>query len=219
MQTQQDKSRQASAIPNVIFALLIINGLVFAAQQFAPRVWFGLTQLDLLTVHFGLWPVATPDVLPDFKPWQLLTYAFLHDTDSILHITFNMFMLFMFGREIEHVMGSGRFLIYYVVCVIGAAIVQLTFANFTGSFGPTIGASGGVFGILLAFGMLFPNQVIMLIFPPIPMKAKYMVILFGLLELYLGVSGKVSGIAHFAHLGGMLFGFVLILYWARVRRR
>ena len=219
MQTQQNNPRQASAVPNVIFALLIINGLVFAAQQFAPRVWFGPTPIDLVTVYFGLWPVVTPDVLPQFMPWQLLTYGFLHDTEFIPHIAFNMFFLWMFGREIELVMGWKRFLTYYVVCVVGAALVRLLVANFTGSFGPTIGASGGVFGILLAFGMLFPNQKILLIFPPVLIRAKYLVIICGLIELYLGVSGKLSGIAHFAHLGGMLFGFLLIRYWTKVRRQ
>ena len=217
MQAQQYNQQQPSSIPNVIFALLIINGLAFAAQQFVPRVWIrDIVSYDLLTWHLGLWP---PGSFSPFMPWQLLTYGFLHDTQSILHIAFNMFMLWMFGREIELVMGARRFLIYYVVCVVGAGIVQLIVANITGSLAPTVGASGGVFGILLAFGMLFPNRRILLLFPPIPMPAKYMVILFGLIEIYLGFSGRAPGIANFAHLGGMAFGFVLIRYWTRVKRR
>jgi membrane associated rhomboid family serine protease len=125
----------------------------------------------------------------------------------------------MFGRELERMMGPRRFLTYYLTGVAGAGIVQLIVAGMQGGGYPTVGASGGVFALLLAFGMTFPNRTIMLMFPPIPMKAKYMVILFGLLELYLGVSGNAPGIANFAHLGGMLFGFALLRYWTRPRRR
>ena len=116
-------------------------------------------------------------------------------------------------------MVSRRFLFYFLTCVIGAGVVKLIVAGTQGSIYPTVGASGGVFGLLLAFGMTFPNRMIMLIFPPIPMKAKYMVIVFGLLELYLGFSGRAPGVANFAHLGGMLFGFLLLRFWARSRRR
>lgn len=219
MQPQTYNTQRPSSIPNVIFALLIINGLAFAAQQFVPQMRFGQVWLDVTTVYLGLWPVGTPDFLPQFMPWQLLTYGFLHDTQSILHIAFNMLMLWMFGRHVELFMGARRFLIYYLVCVIGAGIVQLVVANFSDGISPTIGASGGVFGILLAYGMLFPNRMILLIFPPIPMPAKYMVIFFGLMELYLGLSGSAPGIANFAHLGGMLFGFILIRYWTKARPR
>ena len=197
-----------SSIPNVIFVLLIINGLVFALQQ--------LQQFDqALFFNFALWPLGSQ--FPSFEFWQILTYGFMHG--DIFHIGFNMFMLWMFGRELELVYGSGRFLSYYLVCVIGAGIVQLVVAMLQGGIYPTVGASGGVFGLLLLFGMTFPNRMIMLIFPPIPMKAKYMVILFGLLELYLGVSGRAPGIANFAHLGGMLFGFILIQKWKSDARR
>jgi membrane associated rhomboid family serine protease len=136
-----------------------------------------------------------------------------------MHILFNMFMLWMFGRELATMMGDKRFLIYYFTGVVGAGIVQLIVASVQGGDYPTLGASGGVFALLLAFGMTFPNRMIMLMFPPIPMKAKYMVILFGLLELYMGVSGSAPGVANFAHLGGMLFGFVLLRYWARPPRK
>ena len=146
-----------------------------------------------------------------------MTYGFLHG--DMMHILFNMFMLWMFGRELERLMGPRRFLTYYLTGVVGAGIVQLIVAGMQGGGYPTVGASGGVFALLLAFGMAFPNRMIMLMFPPIPMKAKYMVILFGLLELYLGVSGSAPGVANFAHLGGMLFGFVLLRYWARPKRR
>lgn len=195
-----------SSIPNVIFALLVLNGLVFAAQQ---------VKFEFLVINFGLWPTGAAN--PPFALWQLLTYGFLHGDP--VHIAFNMFALWMFGRELEHTMGSQRFLLYYLTCVVGAGAVQLLVASFQGGHYPTIGASGGVFGILLAFGMTFPNRMVVLIFPPIPMPAKYFVLFYGLLELYLGVSGNAPGVANFAHLGGMMFGLLLLLYWGRTRRR
>ena len=149
--------------------------------------------------------------------WQVISYGFLHG--SITHILFNMFALWMFGRELELMMGQKRFLTYYFTCVLGAALVQLIVASMQGGLYPTVGASGGVFGILLAYGMTFPNRMVMLMFPPIPMKAKYFVLGYGLLELYLGLSGGAPGVANFAHLGGMLFGFILLRYWAATRRR
>ena len=197
-----------SAIPTVIFVVLIINGLAFAVQQ--------MPQFDqFLYLNFALWPLGSS--FPSFMPWQLLTYGFLHG--DLMHIAFNMFMLWMFGRELELIYGTRRFLTYYLTCVVGAGIVQLLVAAFQGGIYPTVGASGGVFGLLLLFGMTFPNRMIMLLFPPIPMKAKYMVVLFGVLELYLGLSGRTPGIANFAHLGGMLFGFLLIRRWQNSARR
>jgi len=127
-----------------------------------------------------------------------------------------MFVLWMFGTQMEYVWGSRRFLFYYLFCVIGAGLTQLAVVSGgsgPGSIYPTIGASGGVFGILLAFGMRFPNQYILLLIPPIPMKAKYFVILIGAVTLFFGMTGTQGGIAHFAHLGGMIAGLLLILYW------
>ncbi len=201
----QRRPTDNSAIPTVIFALLVVNGLLFAAQQL---------QFEFLLYNFALWPAGSPR--PEFHVWQLLSYGFLHG--DLNHIFFNMFGLWMFGRDIERMMGARRFLIYYLTCVIGAGIVQLLVAGTQGGIYPTIGASGGVFGILLAFAMAFPNRVIMLLFPPIPMKAKYFVLMYGLLELYLGLSGRAPGVANFAHLGGMFFGFMLIQYWRKARR-
>ena len=201
----QRRPTDNSAIPTVIFALLVANGLFFAAQQL---------QFEFLLYNFALWPAGSPR--PEFHVWQLLSYGFLHG--NLNHIFFNMFGLWMFGRDIERMMGARRFLIYYLTCVIGAGIVQLLVAGTQGGIYPTIGASGGVFGILLAFAMAFPNRVIMLLFPPIPMKAKYFVLLYGLLELYLGLSGRAPGVANFAHLGGMLFGFMLIQYWRKAQK-
>jgi len=200
------RPRSQSAIPNVIFVLLVANGVIFALQQIYPRS---------LIINFGLWPAHVPG--SPFMPWQLITYSFLHG--NLTHILFNMFGLWMFGRELERMMGQKRFLTYYFTCVVGAGVVQLIVAGSQGAIYPTIGASGGVFGILLAYGLTFPNRMVMLIFPPIPMKAKYFVLFYGLLELYLGVSGGAPGVANFAHLGGMFFGFLLLRYWSKPRRR
>ncbi len=175
---------------------------------------------------FALWPLATPELIrfadtgvmeTGFVPWQLISYGFLHG--DLMHLFFNMFALYMFGLPIERLWGAKRFLIYYFVCLIGAALIQLGVAALSGDIYPTIGASGAVFGLLLAYGLMFPNSTIMLLIPPIPMKAKYFVIGYGLLTLFFGMTGTMAGVAHFAHLGGMLFGFLLILYWGRGRRR
>ena len=205
-----------SAIPDVILVLLVVNGLLFAGQMLTMEPRLRLSRIDLLLalwppVEGGIrgWPQNLPE--PGFGVWQLLTYGFLHG--SLPHIAFNMFALWMFGRELEHSMGPRRFLTYYLVCVVGAGLVQLFIANWQGGFYPTVGASGGVFGILLAYGMAFPNRRVMLLIPPIPMKAKYFVILIGIFELYVGFSGRSPGIANFAHVGGMLFGFLLLRYW------
>ncbi|MDJ0710036.1 MAG: rhomboid family intramembrane serine protease [Woeseiaceae bacterium] len=196
----------ASAIPNVIFILLIANGLVFALQQMSPR---------FMLLNFALWP-ATHSQSP-FMPWQLLTYGFLHG--DLTHIAFNMFGLWMFGQDLERLWGPRRFLTFFLVCVVGAGFIQLLVAGWQGGLYPTVGASGGLFGILLAYGLTFPNRVVVPLFPPIPMRAITFVIVFGLLELYLGVSGSTPRIANFAHLGGMLFGFMMLRYWRRGRRR
>ena len=184
-----------------------------------------------------------------FNPAQLLTYMFMHDTSGIAHIFFNMFSLWMFGSLLERVLGSKRYLFYYISCGLGAALVQELVWQFSwqsilaGSVtGPaadsvtdiinaindgraaftmdefynsllTVGASGAVFGILLAFGMIFPNIPLYLFFIPVPIKAKWVVIGYGLLELYFGISGTMSQVAHFAHLGGMIAGIIMILYW------
>jgi membrane associated rhomboid family serine protease len=196
-------------LPPVTRTLLIINVIVFLLQ--------GLTG-DLLVVLFGLWPPASGQYpnAPSFQLWQLLTYGFLHG--SIAHLFFNMLALYMFGGEIERLLGSRHFLAYYLVCVIGAAITQLLVTGGAQRVPiPTVGASGGVFGLLLAFGLAFPRRTIMLLFPPIPMPAWLFVTLYGLLELYLGVTGSGQGVAHFAHLGGMAAGYVLLAYWTRGR--
>jgi len=200
-------------LPPVVLTLLVLNGLIFLLQGVIPGV---------LLNNFALWPLGTEDVMmtpqglmaiPPFQPWQPLTYGFLHG--GMFHLFVNMFALWMFGVPLEQTWGSRRFAFYFLFCVAGAGLIQLFVASQADIPYPTVGASGGVFGILLGFGMLFPNQRLMLLFPPIPMKAKYFVIAYGAFELWAGMSGTLAGIAHFAHLGGMLFGFLLIQYWYR----
>ena len=203
MQHNNGNVYRRPAVTPVIQALLIINGLLYVVRQ------LNILPLDL---WFALWPLEAP--YPGgqtFKPWQLLTYGFLHGSN--MHILFNMFMLWMFGSALERLWGSGPFLRFYLVCVIGAGLVQTAVTALGPLVGATVGASGGVLGLLMGFGMMYPNRVILLIFPPIPMKAKYFVVLMGILELYLGVTATRPTIAHFAHVGGMFFGFMMILYW------
>ena len=201
-------------LPPVVRALLIGNGLLFLLQSFFPTEAF---------LPFMLWPFGEhfigysegQAVTVGFLPWQLLTYGFLHG--SPMHVVFNLLAVWMFGSPIEMTWGSRRFAIYYLSCVAGAGAVQLAVASWMqeagGAVYPTIGASGGVFGLLLAYGMMFPHHRVMLLFPPIPMKAWTLVIAYGALELLLGITGVQPGVAHFAHLGGMAVGFFLIQYW------
>lgn len=194
-----------SAIPTIVFSLLIANGLIFALQQ-----W----NREFMLINFALWPATDPR--SPFMIWQLLSYGFLHG--GVNHIAFNMFGLWMFGSELERLWGARRFLIYFLICVVGAGLIQLTVAAIEGSFRPTVGASGGIFGILLAFGLTFPNRIIVPLFPPIPMRAITFVAIYGALELYMGLSRSTPGIANFAHLGGMLFGYFVLQYWKRSRQ-
>ena len=178
-------------------ALLLINVAVFCIDSFLG-VWF--------TRLFALWPLGG-----GFLPWQVISYAFLHG--GLGHLFFNMLGLWMFGSELERMWGPKRFLQFYFASVLTAAAAQLLIAALMGSVYPTVGASGGLFGLLLAFAMTFPNRIIVPLIPPIPMKAKYFVAIYGGLELFFGVTGTQSGVAHFAHLGGMLGGFLMIRYW------
>lgn len=186
---------QFSLFPPAIKNLLIINGIVYVAQN-TPITSY------ILNNFFALWPIESGN----FYPWQLVGYMFMHGNFS--HILFNLIALWMFGAALEERWGTKRFLVYYFLTGIGAGILQLLVSDSI-----VIGASGAVFGILLAFGMTFPDKYIVLLFPPIPMKAKYFVLFFGAIELVSGLSGLNTGIAHFAHLGGMVFGFILIKYW------
>jgi membrane associated rhomboid family serine protease len=198
-------------LPQVTRSLLIANIAIFVVQQLTGYLLIG---------PFALWPLPSPRFpnAPSFEIWQLLTYGFLHG--GLVHLFFNMYALFLFGSDIERLLGPRRYLTYYLVCVIGAAIAQtIVTASMDQPPRPTVGASGGVFGVLLAFGMAFPNRKLMLLFPPVPMPAWLFVTLYGLLELYLGVTSSGQGIAHFAHLGGMAAGYALLVYWRRPQRR
>ena len=190
-------------IPPVTRILLIANVVGFALQWLLPN----------LAVQLMLWPLGSDAAsgYPGFQPWQLLSYGFLHG--GLAHLAFNMLALVMFGSPLEQTWGERRYATYYLVCVAGAALCQLLVGLWLGGGGPTVGASGGVFGLLLAYGMLFPHHRVMLLIPPIPMKARTLVIVYGVIELLLGMTGMQPGVAHFAHLGGMLFGWLLIRYW------
>jgi len=210
--TEQDSSLSPGRTP-VVTQLLIANGLVFLAVMLAPEIMFA---------NFALWPIADSSGLDissamprgSFQPWQLLTYAFMHG--GLFHLAINMFVLWMFGKPLEGRWGSRMFAAFYLVCIIGTGVVQLLIASSgLAPPAPTVGASGGVFAVLLGFGLMYPNQVVMLIIPPIPMKAKYFVILIGVIELMAGVSGSSPGVANFAHLAGMVFALLFILAWRK----
>lgn len=185
-------------LPPVTQAFILANVALFCID-------FSMGQA--LSHWLALWPINSEM----FFPWQLVTYAFMHG--SFNHIFFNMLGMWMFGSELERIWGPRRFGHFMLASILSAAVIQLLF-NYVGGFGaPTVGASGGLFGLLLAFAMMFPNRTIMPLFPPIPMKAKWFVAIYGGLELILGVTGTNSGVAHFAHLGGMLGGWLMLRYW------
>jgi membrane associated rhomboid family serine protease len=191
----------------VVRALLYTNLIVYVLETLT-----GDTLLDL----FALWPLNSHSLYgaPPFEPWQLVSYAFLHG--GWLHLFSNMLALYMFGPDSERVLGSGRFTQYYFACVIGAALTQMFVMRVVDPGpSPTLGASGGIFGVLLFYGMAFPRRKILLLFPPIPMPAWLFVTLYGIFELVQGVFGTAQGVAHFAHLGGLATGFLVILYWRR----
>lgn len=214
-----------SVLPTVVKNLLIINILFFLAK-IAADVTLRIDLSDYLGLHY----IGASD----FQPYQLVTYMFMHG--DFAHLFFNMFALWMFGNTLENIWGANRFLLFYFVCGIGAGLIQelvqyiqyattlqaYTSVNMGGHIIPmgeylnlltTVGASGAVYGILLAFGMMFPNSTLYIYFA-IPIKAKWFVLLYGVIELFSGLRG-VDNVAHFAHLGGMLFGLILILYWKK----
>jgi membrane associated rhomboid family serine protease len=219
-------------ITDVVKHLLIINILMFFGTMFLGEPSNVLLE-DLVLLRqtdLSLWGRLRLAMFypasPFFEPYQIITHMFMHGGGT--HLFFNMFALFMFGPPIEATWGPRRFLFYYLLTGFGALalhiVVQYIELQYLGApqytkHIPMLGASGAVFGLLLAYGMLFPNSIIQLIFPPIPMKAKYFVLIFAGIELFLGVGGFNTGIAHFAHLGGALFGFLLILYWRKFGTR
>ncbi|MBO7256851.1 MAG: rhomboid family intramembrane serine protease [Bacteroidales bacterium] len=200
-------------IPMVVKNLIIINIIMFV---------FTFVSKEFMYETFSLFYVESPL----FHPFQFISYMFMHG--NFTHIFFNMFALYMFGSVLENIWGSKKFFIYYMVTGIGAALVHegvqylQVLSNPAELFHimriPTVGASGSVFGLLLAYGMLFPNNIISLIIPPISLKAKWFVLIYGAIEFFFGITGTNIGVAHFAHLGGMLFGILLILYWKKKNR-
>lgn len=204
-------------LPPVTKALLWAIAGVYLLQMVAEQA---------LLLYFALWPLgnfvlgAGADGLPvtvGFQPWQLVSYGFLHG--GFAHLFLNGLALYQFGGRIEQSFGQRRYLIFYFTCVVGAGLVQLLVTTMMTDAGsspfPTVGASGGIFGVLLAYAMLFPKDRVMLLLPPIPMSARTLVIVFGVISLVMGVTGTAAGIAHFAHLGGMVFGWLLIRYWRK----
>jgi len=209
------------SMPPVIKNLVIINSLVLLATYLTG---------DFMYEKFSLFYLESPL----FKPYQLVTHMFMHG--GFMHLFFNMYALIIFGVALEQVWGSKKFFLYYMVTGLGAALLHSLVLYIDASSlmnavqagdqiavqkldalmrTPTVGASGAVYGVLLAYGMLFPNNVLQLIFPPIALKAKWFVLIFGAIELALGVSNTGGNIAHFAHLGGMIFGYFLIIYWKK----
>ena len=211
-------------MPPVVKNLLLLNIVMYLITMLTGNFMYE---------NFALFYFKSPF----FKPFQLVTHMFMHG--GFTHILFNMYTLFIFGSVLERVWGGQKFLLYYFVTGIGAALLHLgvMFLQLQGYIAdvnagnifaqaniqsllttPTVGASGAIYGLLLAYGMLFPNNIMQLIFPPVALKAKWFVLIFGALELLLGLSGKGGNVAHFAHLGGMIFGFFLILYWKKNNR-
>lgn len=195
-----------ASLPTVTRALLIVNVVMFVLDEMSDRI---------LTMYLALWPLGTMSMTggaASFQPWQVITYSFLHG--NLTHIFLNMFALYMFGGELERLFGQKRYFNLYFISVISAALMQLAFAEVAGGDPyPTVGASGGVFGLLLAYAMYFPRRTLILLFPPIPMPAWLFVTIYALIELYSGVTGTSAGVAHFAHLGGMLGAWLLIRNW------
>jgi membrane associated rhomboid family serine protease len=186
-------------MPPVTQALLIANVLGFLLEN-----TFG----DIVIEWFALWPGAGATGLPLDAPWQLVTYSFLHA--GLTHLAFNMFALWMFGSDLERVWGPRRFALTYFAGVVIGGLTQLVVGVlFGGGGGPTVGASAGIFAVLLAFALVFPDRRIMLLFPPIPMPARWFVFIYAVLELGLGLTGSEQGVAHFAHLGGLLGGWLV----------
>jgi membrane associated rhomboid family serine protease len=199
-------------VRSVNSTLILLNVLAFLLQ---------LQSQDLLLVHYALWPLGPHEVsglseVVQFEPWQLVSSAFLHG--GLSHLLLNMFALWMFGHDCERVLGARRYLALYFAAVLSSGLLQLAVVSLSGSAYPTVGASGAVFGVLLAFAMLFPERRVMLLFPPIPMPAWLFVTLYGVVELANGVLGTQAGVAHFAHLGGMLGAYLVLRHWRHAAR-
>ena len=186
------------AVKNIIWICVGMSVLTYLNEPLMARL-FALNPITFIT-----------------KPWQLVTYMFMHG--GFGHLFFNMYTLYIFGSVLERVWGTKKFLLFYFVTGIGAALVHILVQYLTGSFALTVGASGAIYGILMGYAMLYPDSVLTLLFPPISLKAKWFVLIFAGIELLLGVTGTQAGVAHFAHLGGLIFGLLLMLYWKKKHR-
>ena len=193
---------QLSLFPPAIKHLIFIN-LIIALGLFSDELYY------LAFEHFAIF--GPESRYGQFRPWQLVTYMFMHARflESASHVIFNMLVLWMFGQEVENRWGTRKFVFFYFFTGIGAGLVHLL----VNPEGVMVGASGAVYGVLLAFGMTFPNRQVMLLFPPIPMKAKYLVTMFGVMAFLSGFGSSGDNVAHYAHLAGMVFGFFLIQFW------
>ena len=190
-------------IPKAVKHIILINILMLVLTYLNNPLmsrWFALNPITFL-----------------WKPWQLVTFMFMHG--GIGHLFFNMYTLFIFGSVLENIWGTKKFLTFYFVTGVGAALVNIGVQYLTGSFALTVGASGAIYGILMGYAMLYPDSVLTLLFPPVSLKAKWFVLIFAGIELLLGISNNpADNVAHFAHLGGLIFAFLLIMYWKKRHR-
>ena len=202
------RSYGRESLPPVVKYLIIVNVCVYIAQLVLDPL------INLTFRYLALHPVNSPN----FSPYQVFTHMFTHSPGNFFHIIFNMFGLWMFGKVLEQFWGGKRFLNFYLICGIGGAILHLLMQYVMGNYGPAVGASGAVMGIFVAFAYLFPNTPLMLMFIPVPIKAKYLVMGLIAFDLFGGFSGG-GNIAHFAHLGGAITGFIMVWIWNRDRSR
>ena len=215
---QENSGGFLSRIPTATKNLILVNVLVFVATIINENYMIGT---------FGLFYPTSPY----FRWWQVVTHMFMHG--GFWHLLFNMYTLFIFGVVVERIIGTKKFLLFYFVCGFGAAALQMgtqyiemqAFLNSASEAAlkgiavlkstPTVGASGAIYGVLIGYAMLFPQSKMTLIFPPVTLSAKWMVIIFAAIELFTGVAGFADGVAHFAHLGGMLIGWIMIKWWRK----
>ena len=191
--------------PTATRNIIIINIIVFAATWLGERILHS----DVMGRLFALYPIQSHN----FHWWQFITYMYMHG--GFWHILFNMYTLYIFGCVVENIIGTKKFITFYTICGVGAAALHLLVQSLTNDFAPTVGASGSIYGVLIAFAILFPESKLTLLFPPVTLSAKWMVIIFAIIELTTGLTGASANVAHFAHLGGMLIGWLLIMFWKK----
>ena len=198
-------SRRYGQLPPATINIIIVNAILFLAT---------LINQDFMIRTFAMFPPESPL----FRWWQIITHMFMHG--GFWHILFNMYTLFLFGMVVERTIGTKKFLVYYFLCGLGAAALHIGVQSLTGAslYVPTLGASGAVYGVLLAYAYLFPDNKLTLLFPPVTLSAKWMVLIFLAIELITGITGTAEGVAHFAHLGGALMGWLLMVWWRKSHR-